>query len=138
LSENREILAKGTGRRKCSIAQVRLMKGAGEFIINGKPAIAYMQENPSCILSIQAPFELLKLQNNFKTIVKVRGGGLMGQAGAIKLGVARALCEIEKNLENSYRSSLKSQGFLTRDSRCKERKKYGLKKARKAPQFSKR
>lgn len=124
----------GTGRRKSAIAQVSLIKGTGQFIINGKPGIEYMQENPSSILSIQAPLELLGLQNNYDTVVKVYGGGLIGQAEAIKLGIARALCTIEKN----YRASLKTKRFLTRDSRCKERKKYGLKKARKAPQFSKR
>ena len=125
---------KGTGRRKSAIAQVNLVKGTGQFLINGKSGLEYMQEDPSAILSIQAPLELLALQKNYDTIVKVQGGGLIGQAEAIKLGIARALCSIEKN----YRTSLKIKGFLTRDARSKERKKYGLKKARKAPQFSKR
>lgn len=129
-----QVLGKGTGRRKSSIAQVQLVPGKGEFIINGKPAILYLQGNPSSIVSIQAPLDTLGLQKNYKTVVNVEGGGLVGQAEAIKLAVARALCEIEK----SYRSSLKIKGFLTRDSRIKERRKYGLKKARKAPQFSKR
>ncbi len=128
------ILAKGTGRRKSAIAQIQLVKGTGEFIINGKSGILYMQENPASVLSIQAPLELLRLQKTYDTIVTVRGGGLIGQAEAIKLGMARALCDIEK----SYRPFLKTKGYLTRDARCKERKKYGLKKARKAPQFSKR
>jgi len=128
------ILAKGTGRRKSAIAQIKLIKGTGEFSINGKPGVLYMQENPASILAIQAPLELLRLQKTYNTIVTVQGGGLIGQAEAIKLGIARALCDIEK----SYRPSLKTKGYLTRDSRCKERKKYGLKKARKAPQFSKR
>lgn len=127
-------LAKGTGRRKSSIAQVKLIPGSGDFIINGKPAIVYLQENPLSILAIQSPLDLLSLQKNYNTIVKVQGGGLVSQADAIKLGIARALCEIEK----TYRPSLKMKNFLTRDSRVKERRKYGLKKARKAPQFSKR
>ena len=125
---------KGTGRRKSAIAEVQLISGTGEFIINKKPGTLYMQENPGLIFKIQAPLELLGLQKDFKTIVKVQGGGIVAQANAIQLGLARALCEVDLN----YRSSLKLKGFLTRDSRCKERKKYGLKKARKAPQYSKR
>lgn len=134
MSHQFPILGKGTGRRKSAIAQVQLVAGTGEFLINGKPGVLYLQENPSSILTIQAPLDLLGLQKNYNTIVKVQGGGVIGQAEAIRLGVTRALCEIEK----SYRSFLKIKGFLTRDSRCKERRKYGLKKARKAPQFSKR
>nr|YP_009106426.1 ribosomal protein S9 [Geminella minor]AIT95294.1 ribosomal protein S9 [Geminella minor] len=134
MSEKILTLAKGTGRRKSSIAQVKLIPGSGDFIINGKPAILYLQENPLSILAIQSPLDLLSLQKNYNTIVKVKGGGLVSQADAIKLGIARALCEIEK----TYRPSLKMKNFLTRDSRVKERRKYGLKKARKAPQFSKR
>lgn len=128
------ILAQGVGRRKSAIAQIKLSRGTGEFIINGKPGLAYIQENPSFLLAIQAPLDLFGLQKNFTVFVKVQGGGLAGQADAIRLGVARALCL----LESSYRSSLKIKGFLTRDARCKERRKYGLKKARKASQFSKR
>nr|YP_009106270.1 ribosomal protein S9 [Interfilum terricola]AIT95138.1 ribosomal protein S9 [Interfilum terricola] len=134
MSEKILALAKGTGRRKSSIAQVKLIPGCGDFIINGKSAILYLQENPLSILAIQSPLDLLSLQKNYTTIVKVQGGGLVSQADAIKLGIARALCEIEK----TYRPSLKMKNFLTRDSRVKERRKYGLKKARKAPQFSKR
>ena len=134
---------KGTGRRKSAIAEVQLVNGTGQFIINGKSSNEYMQEEPSSILAIQAPLELLGLQKNFDIIVKVHGGGFRGQAEAIKLGVARALCKSEKAsplllATQTARSLLKTEGFLTRDSRCKERKKYGLKKARKAPQFSKR
>lgn len=129
-----QILAQGTGRRKSAIAEVQLLQGTGEFIINGKPGINYLQENPSSVLAIQAPLETLGVQKNYTIIVNVAGGGCTGQAEAIKLGVARALC----NIEISYRASLKNKGFLTRDSRIKERRKYGLKKARKAPQFSKR
>lgn len=134
MSEKITILAKGTGRRKSAIAEVQLLQGSGEFIINGKTGILYLQENPSSLLCIQGPLDLLGVQKNYNTIVNVKGGGLRGQAEAIKLGIARALCLIE----TSYRTSLKSKGFLTRDSRVKERRKYGLKKARKAPQFSKR
>jgi small subunit ribosomal protein S9 len=129
-----EILARGTGRRKSAIAEIKLIRGNGEFVINGKSGISYMQENPSFLLSMQAPLDLLGLQKNYDIFVKVKGGGLSGQSEAIRLGVSRALCF----LENSYRPSLKGKGYLTRDARCKERKKYGLKKARKAPQYSKR
>lgn len=134
MSETTRILALGTGRRKSAIAQIKICSGKGEFIINGKSSISYMQENPSFLLSMQSPLDLLGLQKNYDITVKVQGGGLSGQAEAIRLGVARALCL----LEPSYRSSLKVKGYLTRDARCKERRKYGLKKARKAPQFSKR
>ncbi len=134
MAQTNKILAMGVGRRKSAIAQIKLIRGNGEFIINGKSGLSYMQENPSFLLAIQAPLDLLGLQKNYTVIVKVTGGGLAGQADAIRLGVARALCL----LEESYRSSLRLKGFLTRDSRIKERRKYGLKKARKAPQFSKR
>ncbi len=129
-----EVLANGTWRRKSAVARIKLIKGTCEFIINGKSGVLYMQENPASILNIQAPLDLLRLQKNYNTIITVQGGGLIGQADAIKLAIARALCNIEK----SYRPFFKEKGYLTRDSRCKERKKYGLKKARKAPQFSKR
>lgn len=127
-------IIKTVGRRKTAIAQIQLTKGTGEFFINGKSSNLYMQENQSFLLSIQAPLELLGLQKSFQISVNVEGGGLAGQAEAIRLGVARALCLFD----NTYRNNIKKKGFLTRDSRIKERKKYGLKKARKAPQFSKR
>ena len=123
-----------TGRRKSAIAQVRLIEGAGEFHINGMPAVDYMQCNHISLGGIEAPCKAVSLERRYDIIVKVEGGGLAGQAQAIQLGVARALC----TLESSYRAILKEKGFLRRDSRCKERRKYGLKKARKAPQFSKR
>lgn len=125
---------KGTGRRKCSIARVELLPGTGEFFINNKPGVNYMQENSYLIVQMQAPLDFLKLKEEFNIHVNVNGGGLVGQADAIKLGIARALCTFKP----AYRSSLKLKGYLTRDARVKERKKYGLKKARKAPQFSKR
>lgn len=123
-----------TGRRKSAIAQVKIVEGDGEVIVNGKPAAVYMQQIASAITSMEAPLRAVKLQKKCGIIVTVKGGGLTGQAEAIQLGIARALSV----LKPSYRASLKEKGLLTRDSRCKERRKYGLKKARKAPQFSKR
>jgi len=134
LTQTSEILAQAVGRRKSAIAQISINSGDGKFFINGKGGLEYLQENPSFLLSIQAPFELFGLQNSFNVNVNVTGGGLSSQAEAIRLAIARALCLIQQ----SYRPHLKIKGYLTRDSRCKERRKYGLKKARKAPQFSKR
>ena len=114
-----KILAQAVGRRKSAIAQIKISRGNGEFFINGKAGLEYMQENPSFLLSIQAPLDLFGLQKNYTIFVKVQGGGLAGQADAIRLGVARALCL----LEDSYRSSLKIKGFLTRDARCIARRK---------------
>lgn len=128
------IFGQGVGRRKSSIAKVQIIPGTGQFIINQQSGIDYLQENPAAILAIQSPFDLLGLQNKYDTIVQVKGGGITGQAKAIQLGLARALCQ----LQEVYRTTLKEKGLLTRDARIKERKKYGLKKARKAPQFSKR
>ena len=123
----------GTGRRKSSIARVRIMPGKGNLIVNGKALEEYL---PTEVLRIIAkhPFDVTNTNGKFDMIVKVEGGGLSGQAGAIRHGLARAL--VAANEEN--RAALKAAGFLTRDSRMKERKKPGLKKARKAPQFSKR
>ena len=123
----------GTGRRKSSIARVRIMPGKGNLIVNGKALDEYL---PTEVLRIIAkhPFDVTNTNGKFDMIVKVEGGGLSGQAGAIRHGLARAL--VAANEEN--RPALKAAGFLTRDPRMKERKKPGLKKARKAPQFSKR
>lgn len=123
-----------TGRRKSSTATIELTPGTGEFLINNQPGLDYMQKNIGLIFIMQAPLTFLQLKNNFTINVIVKGGGLVGQAHAIQLGISRALCEYQ----SSYRGSLKLKGYLTRDARVKERKKYGLKKARKAPQFSKR
>jgi small subunit ribosomal protein S9 len=123
-----------TGRRKTAIATVELSPGNGVFLINKKPSINYMQENNYLIIQMQSALDFLELKNKFDIYVTVSGGGLVGQANAIQLGMARALCEFQ----STYRPSLKLKGFLKRDARIKERKKYGLKKARKAPQFSKR
>ncbi|ACK64327.1 ribosomal protein S9 [Rippkaea orientalis PCC 8801] len=124
----------GTGRRKSAIARVRLVPGSGAITVNNKPGNDYFNRIASYIQSIKAPLETLGLENDYDILVNAHGGGLTGQADAVKLGVARALCELAP--EN--RQPLKVEGYLTRDPRAKERKKYGLHKARKAPQYSKR
>lgn len=124
----------GTGRRKSAIARVRLIPGTGQLLINKRPGDDYLQFNPSYLMTTKAPLEVLGLENDYDILVNVKGGGLTGQADAIRMGVARALCQLDP--EN--RKPLKVEGYLTRDPRAKERRKYGLKKARKAPQFSKR
>ncbi|WP_448602502.1 30S ribosomal protein S9 [Thermoleptolyngbya sp.] len=124
----------GTGRRKSAIARVRLVPGTGKLIVNGRPGEEYLQFNPSYLAIAKAPLETLGLENEYDVLVNATGGGLTGQADSIRLGVARALCELDP--EN--RKPLKIEGYLTRDPRAKERKKYGLHKARKAPQYSKR
>lgn len=124
----------GTGRRKTSVARVRLVPGNGTVTINGRDGQNYLNYNPNYLAAVKAPLETLGLEGEYDILVNVAGGGLTGQADAIRLGAARALCELDP--EN--RKPLKVEGYLTRDPRRKERKKYGLKKARKAPQFSKR
>ena len=130
--ENKVFL--GTGRRKKSIARVRLMAGTGKITVNGKDITEYFGTETLIVIAKQALVAVNKTEN-YDVIVKVIGGGFSGQAGAIRHGIARALIEAD---EEGYRPTLKAAGYLTRDSRMKERKKYGLKKARKAPQFSKR
>ncbi|MBJ7899290.1 MAG: 30S ribosomal protein S9 [Cyanobacteria bacterium RI_101] len=124
----------GTGRRKTAIARVRLVPGTGEVIVNGRPGEIYFNRVANYLQSLKAPLETLGLENEYNILVNAHGGGLTGQADAVKLGVARALCQLAP--EN--RQPLKVEGYLTRDPRAKERKKYGLHKARKAPQYSKR
>jgi len=124
----------GLGKRKQAVARVFLVPGEGNIIINNKPGDQYLQYNYTYLNTVWSPLEVLKLEKQFDIIARVQGGGLTGQAAAIQLGVARRLCELDK--EN--RPILKPFGFLTRDARIKERKKYGLRKARKAPQYSKR
>jgi small subunit ribosomal protein S9 len=124
----------GTGRRKSSVARVRLVPGTGQLVINGKPGDLYLQFNPTYLSAAKAPLETLGLEAEYDILVSASGGGLTGQADSIKLGVARALCQLDP--EN--RKPLKVEGYLSRDPRAKERKKYGLHKARKAPQYSKR
>ena len=175
-----EILARAVGRRKEAVAQVQIVRGTGQFIINDKVANEYLHDNLCSLKAIKAPFSALEKTEininssilNLETLdtrVKVKGGGLIGQAEAIKLGIARALCDIESlsldstnidhasqnlngdfiaplpnennnenNIQNEIRKQLKTKGFLTQDSRVKERRKYGLKKARKASQYHKR
>ena len=124
----------GTGRRKKSIARVRLVDGNGKITINGKDLDEYFGAETLKYI-VKQPLTVTETDAKFDVICTVKGGGFTGQAGAIRHGIARALLEANSD---EYRPSLKANGFLTRDSRMKERKKYGLKKARKAPQFSKR
>ena len=123
----------GTGRRKKSIARVRLVNGNGNITINNKPLDEFLGVETLKVI-VKQPLVATNTLDKFDVICTVKGGGISGQAGAIRHGIARAL--LQANSE--YRPSLKASGFLTRDARMKERKKYGLKKARKAPQFSKR
>ena len=130
-SEN--IIFQGTGRRKESIARVRLMAGKGEITVKGKKLDEYFGSDILKVI-VNQPFAVTNTVGKYDVIVKVVGGGLTGQAGAIRHGISRAL----NDANSEFRPILKANGFLTRDPRMKERKKYGLKKARKAPQFSKR
>jgi small subunit ribosomal protein S9 len=122
-----------TGRRKSAVARVRILPGTGKIEVNGKDLSSYFM-NPSLEQEVTAPFKITETEGKFDLYVNVKGGGLSGQAGACRHGVARALTAVDENL----RPILKKAGYLTRDPRMKERKKYGLKKARKASQFSKR
>lgn len=165
-----EILARAVGRRKEAVAQVQIVRGTGQFIINDKIAKEYLHDNLCSLKAIKEPFTALQTTDgtttdlHFDTLdthVKVKGGGLIGQAEAIKLGIARALCNIETLLLESnaaamvenhnmalnngdlttqgvIRKQLKTKGLLTQDARVKERRKYGLRKARKAAQYHKR
>lgn len=123
----------GTGRRKTSVARVRLVDGSGKFIINKREMDEYFDYETLKIIA-KAPLNITETLGKFDVFVNVYGGGFTGQAGAIRHGISRALLEVS----DEYRPILKQAGFLTRDPRKKERLKYGLKKARKSPQFSKR
>lgn len=123
----------GTGRRKSSVARVRLVPGEGRIVINKRNIEEYIPTK-ALIEDIKQPLVLTENVNNYDVLVNVSGGGFTGQAGAIRHGIARALLEADPE----YRAVLKRAGLLTRDARVKERKKYGLKGARRAPQFSKR
>ena len=131
----------GTGRRKASIAKVKLMPGSGKITVNGKDVHEYLPFE-TLVMYLSQPLVATNTNETFDVVVDVRGGGFSGQTGAIRLGITRALLEMDKDTdptsETSFRKILKSLGFVTRDSRVKERKKPGLKKARRAPQFSKR
>ena len=124
----------GTGRRKHSVARVRLIPGKGEITINKKPLDEYFGME-IVKREVKRPFEVAGCEGKFDVIATVHGGGFTGQAGALRHGISRALCVADKE---NFRPALKAIGFLTRDPRMKERKKYGLKKARRASQFSKR
>ena len=128
-----EIQYLGTGRRKQSIARVRLVPGNGKIIVNKREVADYFGRD-TLIKDLKSPLEATKTLGTLDVLVNVKGGGLSGQAGAIRHGIARALLKVDQD----YRKPLKKSGYLTRDPRMTERKKYGLKKARKAPQFSKR
>jgi small subunit ribosomal protein S9 len=134
IDKNDRVVYWGTGRRKSAVARVRLVPGTGQLTINRKPGDLYLQFNPTYLAAAKAPLETLGLENEYDILVNASGGGLTGQADSIRLGVARALCQLDP--EN--RKPLKVEGYLTRDPRSTERKKYGLHKARKAPQYSKR
>ncbi len=122
-----------TGRRKEAVARVRIVPGEGGFVVNGRPIDDYFPTRVHRMIA-QSPLRLIGREKDYDISVTIRGGGVAGQAGAVRLGVARALIELEPEL----RAQLKAEGYLMRDAREKERRKYGLKKARKAPQYSKR
>ncbi len=124
----------GTGRRKSSVARVRLVPGNGKITINKRDIDEYFGLDTLKVI-VRQPLTITETSGKFDVIATVEGGGFTGQAGAIRHGIARALLEVDSD---AYRPALKQAGFLTRDSRMKERKKYGLKAARRAPQFSKR
>jgi small subunit ribosomal protein S9 len=123
----------GTGRRKEAIARVRISEGTGKWLINGRTLDGYFPNKVHQQL-VNEPFVVLGAEDRFDVVARISGGGVSGQAGALRLGIARALVLVDAE----SRPALKKAGFLTRDARVKERKKYGLKKARKAPQYSKR
>ena len=124
----------GTGRRKSSVARVRLIPGTGKITVNKKDLDDYFGME-IVKREVRRPLELVGAEGKYDVVATVAGGGFTGQAGALRHGISRALCEADKE---AYRATLKAAGFLTRDPRMKERKKYGLKKARRASQFSKR
>ena len=127
-----EALYYGTGRRKNAVARVRLVPGTGKVTVNGREALDYFGRQ-ALIDAFMAPFKVTDTEGHFDVIARLNGGGISGQAGALRHGISRALLEA-----GDYRQELKKAGLLTRDPRMVERKKYGLKKARKRPQFSKR
>lgn len=133
MAKNKTVQYLGTGRRKQSVARVYLTPGTGVITVNGKSLEDYLPSEVQRMV-VRAPFELTETLNAFDANINVFGGGFTGQAGAMRHGISRALLEAGAD----YRATLKAAGFLTRDSRSKERKKYGLKGARRAPQFSKR
>ncbi|ALA97027.1 30S ribosomal protein S9 [Spiroplasma kunkelii CR2-3x] len=133
MAKKQEVIYRGTGRRKSSIAQVVLTPGKGNVVVNGKPALEFFPY-ATLVQDLEQPLEITGSKSEFDIRVKVSGGGFTGQAGATRLGIARALVEASQD----YKTLLKHPGMLTRDARIKERKKYGLHGARRAPQYSKR
>ncbi|MFR6290905.1 MAG: 30S ribosomal protein S9 [Peptococcaceae bacterium] len=133
MANNEKVQFYGTGRRKSSVARVRLVPGNGQIVVNGKDSKDYFCKK-TLEMIIRQPLVLTETESRFDVLVNAHGGGTTGQAGAVRLGIARALLKADPE----YRPVLKKAGFLTRDPRMKERKKYGLKGARRAPQFSKR
>ena len=131
MAEN-TVVYTGTGRRKEAVARVRLVPGTGKVVVNGREAIQYFGRQ-QLVDNAVAPLRLTETAERFDVLAKCDGGGITGQAGALRLGISRALLDA-----GEYREDLKKAGYLTRDPRAVERKKYGLKKARKRPQFSKR
>ena len=131
----------GTGHRKTSIARVKLIPGKGKITVNGKDVDEYFT-NKILVMDLCQPLDVTNTRELYDVVAEVKGGGTTGQAGAIRLGITRALLQLDSSTpadsDNSFRKVLKVNGFITRDSRKKERKKPGLKKARRAPQFSKR
>jgi small subunit ribosomal protein S9 len=132
-TETRQPATLGTGRRKEAVARVRLVPGSGRFVLNGRSLEDYFPSRVHRMIAT-GPLRLVEKEKEFDVIAHLDGGGVSGQAGALRQGVARALIELDPEL----RPPLKREGMLTRDAREKERRKYGLKKARKAPQYSKR
>jgi len=129
----KEVVYSSTGKRKRSVAKVRLLPGEGKITVNSRDFKEYFRRD-SLLTIIMEPFKVTNTENAYDVIADLSGGGISGQAGALRHSISKALLEINEE----YRPLLKREGFLTRDSRIKERKKYGLKKARKRPQFSKR
>jgi small subunit ribosomal protein S9 len=125
---------RGTGRRKEAVARVRLVKGTGKFLVNNQTVHEYFGLRRALVLHAEQPLVSVGLRDKYDVLVKAHGGGKAGQAGAIRLGIARALLELAPD----QTKALRDEGYLTRDPRVKERKKYGLHKARKRPQYSKR
>jgi Ribosomal protein S9 len=132
-SMSAQLQYQGTGRRKNAVARVRLLAGNGKYTINDRDLSEYFGKK-TLEMIVQQPLEVTETLGKYDLIARVHGGGTTGQAGALRMGIARALLKADESL----RPALKRAGFLTRDPRMKERRKYGLKKARKAPQFSKR
>ena len=141
MAKDKKNVYTGTGRRKSSVARVTLIPGTGKITVNGRDVNEYLPSE-LCVMDLCQPLELTNTREMFYVDEKVKGGGFQGQTGAFRLGIKRALLDYDKTTptdsENSFRKTLKVAGFITRDSRKKERKKPGLKKARRAPQFSKR